>query len=262
MDDYNLQTSQRFNEYDERMIKNRQKCKEQCNKDIQKIILKDKLEKELTEELSTLQTDICTNDIPTCVCEKSTYKWYIEFYTVALQRATEVATAAGEKAAFKAAIVAIEKTIRDAIIAAPRSFIANGILSPELQGTAAAEVLVPALSAEFSASSSLNPVSLISSYLKVSSTLETTHTINVNASNAANQSLFAAAAAGAEASKKVGPAVAASTKQIKLSQLFTFEKFFSSSLGISIIVIVSIVIILLIIYLILKYNRKRKIKKN
>ncbi|SOS81746.1 PIR protein, putative [Plasmodium sp.] len=284
MDNFDRQTSQRFEEYNERMIKNKQKFKEQCNKDIKKIILKDKIEKELAEKLSTLKTDICAHDIPTCVCEKSLAdkvgkiclkSWYnlgsnvpllglisgIEFYTVALQRATEVATAAGEKAAFKAAIVAIEKTIRDAIIAAPRSFIANGILSPELQGTAAAEVLVPALSAEFSASSSLNPVSLISSYLKVSSTLETTHTINVNASNAANQSLFAAAAAGAEASKKVGPAVAASTKQIKLSQLFTFEKFFSSSLGISIIVIVSIVIILLIIYLILKYNRKRKIKK-
>ncbi|EWC75658.1 surface antigen [Plasmodium falciparum UGT5.1] len=28
-------------------------------------------EKELTEKLSTLQTDISTNDIPTCVCEKS-----------------------------------------------------------------------------------------------------------------------------------------------------------------------------------------------
>ncbi|SOS81733.1 PIR protein, putative [Plasmodium sp.] len=71
MENYNRQTSVRFKGYDERMKKNRQKYKEQCDKDIQGIILKNKIEKELTEKLLTLQTDISTNDIPTCVCEKS-----------------------------------------------------------------------------------------------------------------------------------------------------------------------------------------------
>ncbi|ETW42372.1 hypothetical protein PFNF135_03255 [Plasmodium falciparum NF135/5.C10] len=71
MENYNRQASERFKEYDERKIQNRQKFKEQCDKEIQKIILKDKIEKELTEKLSTLQTDISTDDIPTCVCEKS-----------------------------------------------------------------------------------------------------------------------------------------------------------------------------------------------
>ncbi|SOS81654.1 PIR protein, putative [Plasmodium sp.] len=71
MKDFDRQISQRFKEYDERMMKNRQKCKEQCDKDIQKIILKDKIEKELTEKFSTLDTNIDNNDIPTCVCEKS-----------------------------------------------------------------------------------------------------------------------------------------------------------------------------------------------
>ncbi|KOB63868.1 hypothetical protein PFHG_05073 [Plasmodium falciparum HB3] len=71
MQDFYRQTSQRLREYNERMSKNRQKCKEQCEKDIQKIILKDKIEKELTEKFSTLETNIDANDIPTCVCEKS-----------------------------------------------------------------------------------------------------------------------------------------------------------------------------------------------
>ncbi|ETW38861.1 hypothetical protein PFTANZ_00439 [Plasmodium falciparum Tanzania (2000708)] len=35
------------------------------------IILKDKIEKQLAQQFSTLQTNIDTNDIPTCVCEKS-----------------------------------------------------------------------------------------------------------------------------------------------------------------------------------------------
>ncbi|ETW28777.1 hypothetical protein PFFCH_03795 [Plasmodium falciparum FCH/4] len=71
MHDFDRQTSQRFEEYNERMNKNRQKCKEQCDKDIRKIILKDKIEKELKQQLATLETDISTDDIPTCVCEKS-----------------------------------------------------------------------------------------------------------------------------------------------------------------------------------------------
>ncbi|ETW50963.1 hypothetical protein PFMALIP_00911 [Plasmodium falciparum MaliPS096_E11] len=71
MDNFNRQTSERFREYDERMQHKRKQCKEQCEKDIQKIILKDKIEKELTEKFGALQTDIRTEDIPTCVCEKT-----------------------------------------------------------------------------------------------------------------------------------------------------------------------------------------------
>ncbi|SOV76622.1 rifin PIR protein, putative [Plasmodium reichenowi] len=71
MENFNKQTQQRFNEYDDRMIEKRQKCKEQCDKEIQKIILKDKLEKELMDKFATLQTDIKNDAIPTCICEKS-----------------------------------------------------------------------------------------------------------------------------------------------------------------------------------------------
>ncbi|ETW15061.1 hypothetical protein PFFVO_06030 [Plasmodium falciparum Vietnam Oak-Knoll (FVO)] len=69
--DFDRQTSQRFEEYNERMNKNRQKCKDKCDKEIQKIILKDKLEKELMYKFATLQTDVQSDAIPTCVCEKS-----------------------------------------------------------------------------------------------------------------------------------------------------------------------------------------------
>ncbi|ETW27858.1 hypothetical protein PFFCH_04733 [Plasmodium falciparum FCH/4] len=71
MQQFGDRTSQRFHEYDERMKTTRQKCKERCDKEIQKIILKDKLEKQMKQELTTLETKITTDDIPTCVCEKS-----------------------------------------------------------------------------------------------------------------------------------------------------------------------------------------------
>ncbi|EUR49175.1 hypothetical protein PFBG_06126 [Plasmodium falciparum 7G8] len=64
-------TTQRFHEYEERMQSKRMQCKEQCDKEIQKIILKDKLEKELMDKFDTLHTDIQSDAIPTCVCEKS-----------------------------------------------------------------------------------------------------------------------------------------------------------------------------------------------
>ncbi|SOS80108.1 rifin [Plasmodium sp. gorilla clade G1] len=50
-ENFDRQTSQRFEEYEKRMMKNRQKCKEQCDKDIQEIILKDKVEKSLAEKV-------------------------------------------------------------------------------------------------------------------------------------------------------------------------------------------------------------------
>nr|SPJ13198.1 rifin PIR protein,putative [Plasmodium sp. DRC-Itaito] len=71
MENFNKQTQQRFEEYDERMKTTRKKCKDKCDKEIQKIILKDKLEKELMDKFATLDTDIQSDAIPTCVCEKS-----------------------------------------------------------------------------------------------------------------------------------------------------------------------------------------------
>ncbi|SPJ10084.1 rifin PIR protein,putative [Plasmodium sp. DRC-Itaito] len=71
MANFNKQTQQRFHEYDDRMIEKRKQCKEKCDKESQKIILKDKLEKELMDKFATLHTDIQSDAIPTCICEKS-----------------------------------------------------------------------------------------------------------------------------------------------------------------------------------------------
>ncbi|EUR62178.1 hypothetical protein PFBG_05892 [Plasmodium falciparum 7G8] len=71
MENFNKQTQQRFHEYDERMKTTRQKCKDQCDKEIQKIILKDKLEKQMEQHFNMLHTEIQSDAIPTCVCEKS-----------------------------------------------------------------------------------------------------------------------------------------------------------------------------------------------
>ncbi|SOV83871.1 rifin PIR protein, putative [Plasmodium reichenowi] len=71
MQQFEDRTSQRFHEYDDRVVEKRKRCKDQCDKEIQKIILKDKLEKQIAQQLNTLETKIDTDDIPTCICEKS-----------------------------------------------------------------------------------------------------------------------------------------------------------------------------------------------
>ncbi|SOS81841.1 PIR protein, putative [Plasmodium sp.] len=71
LENFNKQTHQRFEEYDELIQSKRKQCKDKCDKKIQKIILKDKLEKQMAEKLTILETKITTDNIPTCVCEKS-----------------------------------------------------------------------------------------------------------------------------------------------------------------------------------------------
>ncbi|KNG74207.1 rifin [Plasmodium falciparum IGH-CR14] len=71
MQKFHDRTTQRFQEYDERLQEKQQICKDTCDKEIQKIILKDKIEKELNEKFSALHTDIHSDAIPTCICEKS-----------------------------------------------------------------------------------------------------------------------------------------------------------------------------------------------
>ncbi|SCM18813.1 PIR protein, pseudogene, putative [Plasmodium sp.] len=105
MHDFDRQTSQRFEEYNERMNKNRQKCKEQCDRDIQKIILKDKIAKELKQQLAPLETDISTDDIPTCVCENSVADKLVQAAIAAgIDFATKEGFKAGTKVGIQAAI--------------------------------------------------------------------------------------------------------------------------------------------------------------
>ncbi|EUR74247.1 hypothetical protein PFBG_01603 [Plasmodium falciparum 7G8] len=50
-ENFDRQTSQRFEEYEERVQDKRKKCKEQCDKDIQEIIVKDKVQKSLAKKV-------------------------------------------------------------------------------------------------------------------------------------------------------------------------------------------------------------------
>ncbi|CDO61859.1 rifin, partial [Plasmodium reichenowi] len=137
MENYNRYTSERFKEYDERMIKSRQKCKEQCDKDIQKILLKDKNEKELLQHFSALETNINTKDIPTCVCKKSMADKMEKTCLKCTQNLGGIVTPSSVVLggiAELAISVWKPKAIADAIEAAKQAGIAKGLASGESMG--------------------------------------------------------------------------------------------------------------------------------
>ncbi|KOB84872.1 hypothetical protein PFDG_00193 [Plasmodium falciparum Dd2] len=268
MQDFYRQTSQRLREYNERMSKNRQKCKEQCEKDIQKIILKDKIEKELTEKFSTLETNIDANDIPTCICEKSVVD---KVEKGCLKCGYGLGSVAPSVGLFGALAVYQWKT--GAMAAAAQKGIDAGIAKAikgleEIYGLSQFSYLD--WHAMVTATTYYQPMELV----KIVNSINSMCT----ESNPAFDSLFCTASysinsGGTSSSftQTISPlaakAAGAAGEAAKAAELVEAAKFvpkttiLTNTIIASIGVIVVIILLMVIIYLILRYRRKKKMKK-
>ncbi|KOB88496.1 hypothetical protein PFDG_02505 [Plasmodium falciparum Dd2] len=296
MQQFDRQSSQRFLEYDEHMQEKRRKCKDKCDKEIQKIILKDRIEKELAQELITLETKITTEDIPTCICEKSLadktekfchncgyglgsiapnigllggpgiYGWKI----AVLESVKEFAAKAG---AAKGA-VAGEAAGKNAIIGALQNHFKihslNGIsLESFFTSTSYTEVtkLAIAIDTEMDAScglSSFGTHTICALRGKLDLVAVPGRTM-VNQKDAITKEItkFVGKAKGT-ANFKAAQVSSETSSKIIANETALIEAGFNSSItsiNASIIAIVVIVLIMVIIYLILRYRRKKKMKK-
>ncbi|EUT79321.1 hypothetical protein PFAG_05888 [Plasmodium falciparum Santa Lucia] len=281
MENFNKQTQQRFHEYDESMKTTRQKCKDQCDKEIQKIILKDKLEKQMEQQLTTLETKIDTDDIPTCICEKSLaekmektclkcgsvlgggipgfglvggYGVY-ELVELAKVAATASAERAGMETGIQAgiakAIAGINKkfhlsTIRGEALG---SFLNKGNYFDEIviNGAVKAEYIAKCMGSN--ANTDSNAICLFS---------DRGHQWAFKAIEG-NTKIIVKEAAGETA--KVTAEVTPQYIAEGITEATSANSILCNPILISFIVVVTIVIILLIIYLILRYRRKKKMKK-
>ncbi|SOS80120.1 rifin [Plasmodium sp. gorilla clade G1] len=276
MEIFDQQTSQRFHEYDERIIKKRQKCKDQCDKDIQQIILKDKIEKELTETFATLQTDITTKDIPKCVCQKSLADkvekiclkcgknlgagvpglgilgaYVVHSMTkVAMVSATNEAmvraTAAGVVKGMQATIEALESIPGlDKLIGYDWFVIVN------TQNFNKATPLIKAVTAvkNTKCASGLNPQSVFCSAVDSSGSQFYNSLVREAANSGMQNSLHT--------TKEVTPGFIIQ----EVGKVTSANAILSNPIVIAFIVIVILIVTLLIIYLILRYRRKKKMKK-
>ncbi|ETW42941.1 hypothetical protein PFNF135_02416 [Plasmodium falciparum NF135/5.C10] len=301
MQQFDDRTSQRFHEYDKRMIEKQQKCKEQCEKDIQKIILKDKLEKELMDKFATLQTDIQNDAIPTCVCEKSLadktekfchncgyglgsiapnigllggpgiYGWKIAVFASVKEFAAKYGAAKGAAAGLEAG--------KNSVIEGLKALNVHG-LYPDLFesiGTKIhytnAEEIAKIIVAKYKETCNLSTGT--SSTDAMCKQFDYTFGMRILIGSHDKYGLPASQAipkkvgevvAGAEqaAAKAAKDASESVTAEITSEQTTLIEAGFNSSttsIYASIIVINMIVLIMVIIYLILRYRRKKKMKK-
>ncbi|CDO61549.1 rifin [Plasmodium reichenowi] len=296
MENFDRQASQRLRDYEDRMVEKRKQCKDKCDKEIQKIILKDKLEKELMDKFATLQTDIQSDAIPTCVCEKSmadnvekdclkcAYGLGTVAPTVGLIGAVEIG-------AWKnAAIIAAKEAAEKAGIAAGKAAHDAELLAKFTEGLEALNIdklVIGNLESLFSTTpfteSSNVPILIYDNYrvicgwkksLGVSTCDEIGTKLGVIPTpgevgllpKAAIAQKLNGVVAGAEQAANAKAAVTEAAKKaaIEAAQGKAIEATSTQlypGIGYSILAILIIILVMVIIYLILRYRRKKKMKK-
>ncbi|CDO61777.1 rifin, partial [Plasmodium reichenowi] len=279
MEQFDDRISQRFHEYDERMIEKRKQYKERCDKEIQKIILKDKIDKELTEKFSTLETKIDTNDIPTCICEKSLAE-KVEKTCLRCGRILGGGVPGFGVIGGYGAYELVQLSITAGIKAANKLGISKGLVA----GT---EVVIEGLTKLFGFGDL--PGVNVSAMVNTQNFNNKIHLINVVMSEQnrlctptlSDSNLFCSmkenlgqnfpraisthvSNAVDAATVKVNEVTAETTKALSLektAEATSATTILSNPIVISFIAVVIIVILLFIIYLILRYRRKKKMKK-
>ncbi|KNG73905.1 rifin [Plasmodium falciparum IGH-CR14] len=243
-------------------------CKEQCDKDIQKIILKDKIEKELTENFSSLQTDISTNDIPTCICEKSVADkvektclkcggilgggiapgWSLVSglgYMAWTQYITAKVFEEGIKKGLEVGLVKVTEIVTQ--------MIRNANNVPSI------DILQKITTGNFSDGVSLYGIfktidSTISAELETQGYFEFSLSVQTIAQNPTRLKLFSQKVADVTNAVADGEATV-------LTEAAPVTSGLNTAIIASIVAIVVIILVMLIIYLILRYRRKKKIHK-
>ncbi|CDO61661.1 rifin [Plasmodium reichenowi] len=300
MENFNKQAQQRFHEYDDRMKNTRQKCKEQCDKNIQKIILKDKIEKELMDKFATLQTDIQSHAIPTCVCKKS----MAEKVEKGCLRCTQnlggiVAPSSGVLAGIAEAALSVWKPL--ALKAAARYAMKEGAAKGLAAGAEAGKNTIIGALQEYFFIDKLNGIPLESffttqnyaNFPNLAQTIYAKYRTSCNLSSLSADPICQiydtlgmrpvpggsfvkeetvitrvvdvinrkATMSATHQAAKVRSATTAAIKTEKTDLINTICGTWDTAITASIIAIVVIVLIMVIIYLILRYSRKKKMKK-
>ncbi|ETW49359.1 hypothetical protein PFMALIP_02678 [Plasmodium falciparum MaliPS096_E11] len=278
MENFDRQTSQRLRKYDERMQSKRMQCKEQCDKEIQKIILKDKLEKLMEEELTILETKIDTDDIPTCICEKSLAdkmeKGCLRCGGVLGGTLPELGLIGGT------AFYTLSQWKPAAIISATKEAISEATALATKAGMEAVSLKIEGLLASFTKDLGLvdlRPIVTSSTYDKGPALLQrakeligdlcmnernhTTPFYNTAIVYPSENNVGNFAQAGSSAFEKTLESETATLTKAKVGAVETTFMGNQTAIIASIIAIVVIILIMVIIYLILRYRRKKKLKK-
>ncbi|SOS81666.1 PIR protein, putative [Plasmodium sp.] len=234
---FDRQTSQRFEEYEERLSERRQKCKEQCDKDIQKIILKDKAQKSLAEKVEK-GCLICACGLGGGVAPVSGLVsgiWYASWTNYVPLAISKAVTDAGVEAAIQGlkGFYSLSKIITDSEI--------EKFVSP---------------------TNYFHKMSFVTFVQQVDNTKCVGADVTKKAfcsflSNNRQETLSKGAASIAEVADQTAKDTVVSETAKFASQTTTY----TTAIIASIVAIVVIALVMLIIYLILRYRRKKKMNK-
>ncbi|SOS80842.1 PIR protein, putative [Plasmodium sp. gorilla clade G1] len=240
-ENFDRQTSQRFEEYEERMIKNRKKCKEQCDKDIQEIILKDKIQKSLSEkvEKGCLMCSYGLGGVATSVGL---------FGALAVKELTKAATAAAIEAAkeagIKAGIEAVIEEIKEI------SFIRKFLF-----------VQWPKFINESNYKTVNGLVNAVTTAINSTGKSCPAYTGDIGRACDALSQGEAWFSSVAQVGEKTTASTIQSVQTTKVATVEASSTYLYSAIGFSVIAILIILLVMVIIYLILRYRRKKKMNK-
>ncbi|SOV75748.1 rifin PIR protein, putative [Plasmodium reichenowi] len=242
-ENFDRQTSQRFQEYEERMKDKRQKRKEERDKNVQKIIEKDKMEKSLEEkvEKGCLRCGCALGGGVLPVWCLVSGLWYATWS----QYVTQKALSAGIYAGIAKAIDGVKtKFLLDTLGDKPLAAVITSetynkpmFLFQKIYG----EYNTMCVNGTLCSNSFFNSIKQKSTY----NTGHVVQTIKESVSEVATQVVDAA---------KNAEKAAITAENATSTQLY-------SAIGYSVLAILIIVLVMIIIYLVLRYRRKKKMNK-
>ncbi|SPJ10042.1 rifin PIR protein,putative [Plasmodium sp. DRC-Itaito] len=259
-ENFDGRTSQRFEEYEERMKEKRQKSKDQRDKNIQKIIEKDKMEKSLADkvEKGCLRCGCALGGVAASVGVfggLGTYGWEMSATAAATAKVAADAKAAGDAAGVNALIEKLKDGfgIQDFYNTLLAKFITKDNYFSETIISERVKVFYESLSeAELTSGKYI----LFSSY-KTMEGGEGTQIVVESAERFVGEAVK-------EASKetiRVTETQMASLETGKLADVAAESSHLYSAIGYSVLAILIIVLVMIIIYLVLRYRRKKKMNK-
>ncbi|CDO61786.1 rifin [Plasmodium reichenowi] len=242
-ENFDRQTSQRFEEYEERMKEKRQKHKEQRDKNIQKIIHKDKMEKNLAEKIEKgcLKCGCGLGGGVLPVGGLVSGLWYATLSQHVTKGAIQKGIEAGLEEGIKQ-IVNIYKVSRQGNV--PQISVAEMLYSEKFTNSVT-------LSDMFEHIFNMYDELVADGYYDFASYISyIAEDMQITQFNNTYGTRIAAVANAFEE----GKAAAIATEHAKYTHLY-------SAIGYSFLAILIIVLVMIVIYLVLRYRRKKKMKK-
>ncbi|EWC90591.1 hypothetical protein PFNF54_00599 [Plasmodium falciparum NF54] len=242
-ENFDRRTSQRFEEYEERVKDKRQKCKEQRDKDIQKIVLKDKMEKNLAEkvEIGCLRCGCALGGGVAPIWGLVSGLWYATWSQYVSAKVLEEATNAAIKAGIIKAIEGL-KELQDLGKLVGDKW--SNIVTPETYSN-------PNL-----LSRALQRVNIAMCYSESNENV-----LFCNAIQRRPESVFVPASKVAADAGEAGKAVYLATEKAELLKIAPATNALTTAIIASVVAIIIIALVMIIIYLVLRYRRKKKMKK-